>query len=393
MSKMKCQFSIVMFVFILSAIFSNCTSKKKDAANETNVKKEDTVVVAKLNPDVNLNNFYGILASDSTLVNWNGETSKQNIYLQNCTVSNALWSKMYSNLLTPISNWKNTALPESCLNTNFLFYPFSGPDFLIPNTLFTQTKHIVMFGLELPGKDMSKYGNDFALNSMPLMQKSLRDYFGKSYFITKNMMSDLKSDSLNGVTPLISTFLVKSNFKLISIKNFKLNNAGEKVYFEFEKDTFSYANIYGVEINYTKDSINSLQIDYLSFNAEDPSMQNHPEIMQFFERTIPTNTVSYLKSASYLLHYNGFSNIRNLVLNKSKYILQDDTGIAEKYFSSDWKLSLWGVYEKPISDFSGVYQKELDSLYKVNKQVNPLPFNMGYHYFNGKQNLLLAEKK
>jgi hypothetical protein len=47
------------------------------------------------------------------------------------------------------------------------------------------------------------------------------------------MMSDLKSDSLNGVTPLISTFLVKSNFKLISIKNFKLNNAGEKVYFDF----------------------------------------------------------------------------------------------------------------------------------------------------------------
>lgn len=393
MSKIKYQFSIVMFVFMVSSILINCTSKKKDAANDTNVKKEDTAVVVKLNPDVNLNNFYGILACDTTSIDLNSDIIKRNKFLENCTVSNALWNKMYSNLLTPISNWKNSALPESCLNTNFLFYPFSGPDFLIPNTLFTQTKHIVMFGLELPGKDMSTYGNDFALNSMPLMQKSLRDYFGKSYFITKNMMSDLKSDSLNGVTPLISTFLVKSNFKLISIKNFKLNAAGEKVYFDLEKDTFSNANIYGVEINYTKDLINSLQIDYLSFNAEDPSMQSHPEIMQFFERTIPSNTVSYLKSASYLLHYTGFSTIRNLVLNKSKYVLQDDTGIAERYFTNDWKLSLWGVYEKPISDFSGVYQKDLDSLYKVKNQVNPLPFNMGYHYFNGNQNLLLAEKK
>jgi hypothetical protein len=68
MSKIKYQFSIVMFVCFVSVIFSNCTSKKKDAANETNAKKEDTVV-AKLNPDVNLNNFYGILASDSALVN------------------------------------------------------------------------------------------------------------------------------------------------------------------------------------------------------------------------------------------------------------------------------------------------------------------------------------
>jgi hypothetical protein len=393
MSKIRYHFRIEIFVCFVFIILSNCTSKKKDSANETELKKVDTVVAAKLNPDVNLNNFYGILASDSTSINLNSDFDKRKKFLENCTVSNALWNKMYNNLLTPISNWKNSALPDSCLNTNFLFYPFSGPDFLIPNTLFTQTKHIVMFGLELPGKDMSKYGNDFALNSMPLMQKSLRDYFGKSYFITKNMMKDLKSDSLNGVTPLISTFLVKSNFKLISIKNFKLDKAGEKVYFELEKDSFSYANIYGVEINYTKDLINSLQIDYLSFNAEDPSMQNHPEIMQFFERTIPTNTVSYLKSASYLLHYAGFSTIRNLVLNKSIYILQDDTGIAERYFTNDCKLSLWGVYEKPIKDFSGVYQKGLDSLYKVKNQVKPLPFNMGYHYFNGNQNLLLAEKK
>jgi hypothetical protein len=390
MSKVKFHLSIVV---VLATLIINCSPKEKDVDNEKGVKKDTTAVASKINPDTSLNNFYGILASDSTLDNWNAETSKQSIYLQNCKVSNALWKNMYSNLLTPISNWKNTALPESCLNTNFLYYPFSGPDFLIPNTLFTQTKHIVMFGLELPGKDMSKYGNDFALNSMPLMQKSLRDYFGKSYFITKNMMTDLKSDSLNGVTPLISTFLVKSNFKLISIKNFKLNSVGEKVYFDLEKDSFSYANTYGVEINYTKDMIDSLRIDYLSFNAEDPSMQNHPEIMQFFEKTIPSNTVSYLKSASYLLHYNGFSTIRNLVLNKSKYVLQDDTGIAQRYFTNDWKLSLWGVYEKPIKDFTGVYQKDLDSLYKVNKQVNPLPFNMGYHYFNGNQNLLLAEKK
>jgi hypothetical protein len=186
--------------------------------------------------------------------------------------------------------------------------------------------------------------------------------------------------------------LVKSNFKLISIKNFKLNKAGYKEYIELEKDSFSYANIYGVEINYTQNFKDSLQIEYLSFNAEDPSIQLHPEIMQFFEKTIPSNTVSYLKSASYLLHYDGFSQIRNLVLNKSKYILQDDTGIAEKYFDKAWKLTLWGVYDKPVRDFSGVYQKGLDSLYKIKNQVKPLPFNMGYHYFNGKQNLLLAEK-
>jgi hypothetical protein len=318
---------------------------------------------------------------------------KKTKFFENCSVSNKMWEKMNNNLLSSVSAWKNNNLPSACTATDFLFYPFSGPDFLIPNTIFTQTKKMVMFGLESPGNDMSVNGMEYALSSMPLMQRSLRDYFGKSYFITGNMIKDLKSDSLKGVTPLIATFIVRSNGKLISIRNFKLNNEGQKQYIENIKTDTLKNNTYGVEFNYTKNMTDSLQIDYLSFNAFDDEMKNHPEIMRYFENTIPNGTVSYLKSASYLLHYVGFSTIRNLVLKKSKYVLQDDTGIASKYFDNNWKLTLWGVYEKPVRDFSGVFQKDLDSLYKINKQTQSLPFNMGYHYFNGKQNLMLAEKK
>ena len=49
---------------------------------------------------------------------------------------------------------------------------------------------------------------------------------------------------------------------------------------------------------------------------------------------------TFIKSASYLMHYRSFTDIRNIILSKSLTIFQDDTGIPYKYFSdSDWNIS------------------------------------------------------
>ena len=234
-------------------------------------KKEDQSIVInnqankKILFDEESTNFYKF---------WAGY-SEGNAQQLNSNTYNYIWGKMDSNLLSPIKNWKKTSLPQSCQSTTFLFYPFSGPDFLIPNTIFPNVKHMIMFGLEKPGKDISKKGIDFAKRTMSTMQKSLRDYCTKSYFITKNMSADLKNDTLSGVTPLIATFLVKENFKLVSIKNFKLISKGEKLYYTPDVNNKKIDTVVGVEINYTKDGKDILCIDYLSFNAEDNSLKLH----------------------------------------------------------------------------------------------------------------------
>ena len=71
MSKVKFHLSIVV---VLSTLNINCSPKENDLDNEKGLKKDTTVVASKINPDTSLNNFYSILASDSTLVNWNAET-------------------------------------------------------------------------------------------------------------------------------------------------------------------------------------------------------------------------------------------------------------------------------------------------------------------------------
>ena len=61
---------------------------------------------------------------------------------------------------------------------------------------------------------------------------------------------------------------------------------------------------------------------------------------------------TFVKSASYLMHYRSFNMIREIVLEKSISLFQDDTGIPFKYMKNrDLNVQCFGKYVKPIKDF------------------------------------------
>lgn len=120
-------------------------------------------------------------------------------------------------------------------------------------------------------------------------------------------------------------------------------------------------------------------IDYFLCNAENHAMQKHGKILHFFNKNVPDQTCTYFKSASYLMHYQAFSMVRDFCLKKSNSILEDDTGMPYKCLVDQFDVKLWGVYEMPIRDFSGVFQSDLNSFFRSRKDVGQLPFSMGYH--------------
>ena len=85
-----------------------------------------------------------------------------------------------------------------------------------------------------------------------------------------------------------------------------------------------------------------------------------------------------------------------LVLEKNKFLVQDDTGVPFKKFDpSIWDIELFGKYEKPIKDFSqSLYQKELDYSYSNPKYYKGnLNFSLGYHWNSKNQNQMVFIKK
>ena len=91
------------------------------------------------------------------------------------------------------------------------------------------------------------------------------------------------------------------------------------------------------------------------------------------------------------------SNMKNLILNNSNYVIQDDTGIPYNYFSDSakWSVQLYGEYVKPVKNFPYLKMQKgiMDAYAKDSASVPKLPFHLGYHWQQKKDVLIYASKK
>ena len=90
------------------------------------------------------------------------------------------------------------------------------------------------------------------------------------------------------------------------------------------------------------------------------------------------NGDAFVKSASYLLHGGGFSDVRNFLLTHARTLLQDDTGVPLANFDqSKWQLYPYGRYAGPISIFANHYQSGMARLFS---HAQPIDFGIGYKW-------------
>jgi hypothetical protein len=100
-----------------------------------------------------------------------------------------------------------------------------------------------------------------------------------------------------------------------------------------------------------------------------------------------------VKSASYLMHNDTFSTVREFLLAHSATILQDDTGIPVRFFKpGDWELRPFGRYLGPIPLFGGRYQRQLSDIFR-SQRAKPIPFGVGYRWRPNESNLMLAVRQ
>src|SRR2546430_1014132 len=103
--------------------------------------------------------------------------------------------------------------------------------------------------------------------------------------------------------------------------------------------------------------------------------------------------LSLIKAASYLMHNEGFSGVRNFLLEHSSVIVQDDSGIPLRAFRKGWTLDFYGRFIPHGEKFGKYDQQELAATY--NKQPPPpeLGFAFGYWWQKERGILILARRK
>jgi len=306
------------------------------------------------------------------------------------------WAEVEAKRLVPMRTWAAAELAEAGAATETLFYPFGGPDLLTALVLFPNAGTYVLQGLEFVGRTPVFEGESAAARVKPYTQSllaALSDFFQKSYFITRNMNASLSDDKVDGVLPLLVFFLKRTNHDIASIRRCDLLEGGEVLESDYPGERTRFRRPYGVKIAFFAGGSARLRtLTYFSADFVDSVFRPETAFHRYLE-ALPFEA-AFVKSASYLMHFKEFAQIRGLLLRKSRFILQDDTGIPYRYFTEkDWDIRLYGEYIKPVGDFSGVEQTDLKTAYADPARVRPLPFHLGYHWGTSKDAILFLRRK
>ena len=290
------------------------------------------------------------------------------------------YSKIESKRLSKMSNWVDTSFISKSIDTSLVFYPFSGPDFLHANFLYPNANEYILMALEDVGSmpDWKSLGAKKTERYLENVNRFLRDIYLRSYFITKHMKLDIKEEEkISGVISSLYWFLAKTGHKIVEVNYVFIDTEGNIV---LDNSSNDYK---AVQFLFRKEGQSKIKkLTYISCDISDKGFtKKNPEIKKFLTKMRECNT--FVKSASYLMHYRSFNMIREIILEKSISLFQDDTGIPYKYMKDrDLSVQCFGKYVKPIKDFEHnndiLFQKDLELLYK--KGSTKLPFSLGYHW-------------
>ena len=267
-----------------------------------------------------------------------------------------------------------------------MFYMFSGPDFLYANAFFPNASTYILCGIEPVGPvpDIDKMPRAVLSSALANLRKSLDSVLSFSFFITKNMKVDLKQTQLNGTLPVLYVFLARAGCTIDSVTPVALDRAGSFV--PEGKGATS-----GVKIVFFGPSGREQTLYYFTSDLADWAVKVNPGFLKFCEQQ--GQGVSLLKAASYLMHSNNFSQVRDFLLTHSKLILQDDSGIPFRFFAPDkWNRRHVGHYIGPISRFLEHGQMDLNKENAASAPP-PLEFSFGYQWQPSRSSLMIATPK
>ena len=306
--------------------------------------------------------------------------------------ADADWAQERVSRLAPIGNWQQEHLAKlPGITATTLVYPFAGPDILNAVLLFPDSPRYVLFGLEHVGSlpAIDRLPADRLARLLDEIHAATADLLQRNYFITSHMSRDTQAQELHGIFPLLAVFLARLDARIVSARLLEIApDASLRPPTGASDEGKKSAS--AVEIVFVRPGHAPQTVVYFRAQAEDAAIGKRPGVVPFLEREGPFLT--FLKSASYLLHGPQFTKVRRLLLAQSQLILQDDSGIPVRFLPTPgWSLTLFGRYQKPVKDFNYGYQPDLARAYE-SETVQPLTFSFGYHWAAGSSTLMLATR-
>ena len=303
-------------------------------------------------------------------------------------VTRYLWHQHEKARIEKVREWSSEHLSGLDGEETTVFYPFGGPDGLYPLAFFPSAKRYVLVGLEPVGAvpEPEAESAEDAARDLKDMSCFLKPILQISFFRTNDMDYQLEE---KGVLPILMVFISGTGHDILDVKKVSIDPEGEIQAWE-DRDEGSVS---GVKILFRKPGESrTRELLYFSQDLTDCGLLRRPEFVTYAGSL--HEPVTYLKAASYLMHKPHFSKIRSIILDNSKAVLEDDSGIPLKFFGQGrWEMGFYGTYSRPIPLFIEWAQPDMWEAFHGDFPPEPLNFGIGYRHRAGDSHLILAIRK
>lgn len=290
----------------------------------------------------------------------------------------AAWTKAEARRLQPVKDFQASELGGSAAKSNFVFYPFSGPDVVYMQGFYPNGSVYVLAGLERPGSILSPadYNSKNLEAQLDGIRQGSASLFERSFFVTGEMSRQMRGQLVDGLEPVLLMLLARTGNTIENVRNVEVDDNGKLVELAQARAKMT-GQPDGIEVSYHKDGEQKHRKLYYFRLDLGSGLDKNASFLTFLDQFGKPETL--VKSASFLLHWKNFTKLRDYILAHSAQIVQDDTGIRfETLHKQGWKLRLYGKYSRPDRPFQSQYQLDLRDAYEEEGRAKPLGFSMGY---------------
>ena len=295
------------------------------------------------------------------------------------------FAKMNTRQLQKLHAWEAQYFPESREHIPVAFYMFSGPDFLYVDQFFPEADVYILCGKESLGPPPDPQAAPNLSAALHNLEEAMNSSLRFSFFITKEMKVDLQSQELKGTLPILYVFPARADKSIKDVTFGSLSAGGE-----FQQSRPGSGGTPGVRIDYIDNHSGQHQtLYYFTTDISDGALASSG-FLKFCDHFGVGS--SFLKSSSYLMFEEGFSRIRNFIIDHSATIVQDDAGIPLADFNrGKWNIRVFGTYIGPIEIFKQHYQPKLKEIFEQSGPP-PIEFNFGYRWNYKESHVIVATR-
>jgi len=309
--------------------------------------------------------------------------SRTAAWAEHATEFDKAWQKLEARQLSKIREWGPEFLAADYTSPSPVFYFFSGPDILYAQAFYPGAATYVLAGLEPVGlpPDITRLPPEALAAALANLRKSLNSVLSWSFFITKDMKTDLQQQ-LGGTLPVLYVFLARAGCRIERVELVTLDKTGALAP--------AKGGTSGVRIVFTGPNGTPQMLYYFSSDLSNEGIRTQG-FTKFCEQLGEGR--SLVKAASYLMHLSSFTRARDFLLTHCRTIVQDDSGIPVKGIpQQQWAVRYFGSYPGPIDLFKQHAQPDLAAIY-AKSNPPPLPFGFGYQWQPTKSSLMLLTRR